>query len=268
MIREWLTYLRTRSSPAARKLGYVHEAIAIRERHSRNRSAWEPHLKKCRETVLRAAEQCEDTKSCIILGSGLLLDVPLTELAAKFDTVHLVDIVHLPEIRRRIEKLDGVNLIESDLTGLTKQWRVDPAAFREQLPSPRPPKDLRELKADLVVSLNLLSQLPLNLIAAVTADENPTNSAIEEWRQEIQQSHWGWIQSLATTACVISDINHTRRTRDGSLAETNNLCALPQTPAPTDTWTWDLASRGELAHGQTITAEVCAWTIADRKPQS
>ena len=39
MLRDWITYLRTSCSKEARRLGYLHETIGIRERHARHREA-------------------------------------------------------------------------------------------------------------------------------------------------------------------------------------------------------------------------------------
>ena len=198
MIREWLTYLRTRSRPEAHQLGYVHEAIAIRERHARHRDAWEPHLRRSQEFILDAAEKCSDLDHCIVFGSGLLLDVPIEALAVKFTEVSLVDIVHLPEITRQVSQFDNVNLVESDVTGLISQC-VN-LSDSKRPPSPSPPTGLFPKKADLVVSLNLLSQLPLNLVDTVT------DYHMEAWAKEIQQSHWQWLPSVCSKTLI--EANH------------------------------------------------------------
>lgn len=262
MIREWLTYLRTRSRPEARKLGYVHEAIAIRERHARNRAAWKPHLSKCHETILRAAKQCADTKNCIILGSGLLLDVPLESLVEKFESVHLVDIIHLPEIRNRVKGFANVHLIEADVTGLAMALTDKSTTFDHKLPTPVPATDLLANKADLCVSLNLLSQLPLNLISAANKHYDFPDAALHDWRHVIQQSHWLWLRSLAKTVCVITDIRHITRSTGNTTTHEETVCDLPTAPAADTSWIWHLAPAGEIARGQATEAEVKAWILS------
>jgi hypothetical protein len=42
-------------------------------------------------------------RTAVVLGSGLLRDVPIRELAAAFDTVVLIDLVHVASVRLRMK---------------------------------------------------------------------------------------------------------------------------------------------------------------------
>ncbi|MFJ5370638.1 hypothetical protein ACIPIA_15600, partial [Bosea sp. CER48] len=90
----------------------------------------------------------------VILGSGLLRDIPLGLLAANFDRVLLVDAVHLPQVRLRMRLRQNVVMLTRDLTGAAgwlagkDQGRADPLADLVADPT-----------VDLVVSANLLSRL-------------------------------------------------------------------------------------------------------------
>lgn len=160
MLLEWLSYITTPCSKLARKLGYLHEAIAIRERHSRQKKSWQPHLDRSREFILKSAAQCRESGTVVILGSGSLLDVPLEQLASSFEQVYLVDIIHLPKVRKQIRHHPNVQLIEADLTCLG-ELLLDKSTDSPP-PFPKAPVLPIQGKVDLVVSLNLLSQLPLN----------------------------------------------------------------------------------------------------------
>ncbi len=265
MLREWLTYLSASCAPEAKRLGYLHEAIAIRERHARQRDAWEPHLGRCRKFILRAAEQSHGKDVCVVLGSGLLLDVPLKELTAMFEEVALVDIVHLPETRRRVKRHANVRLIEADVTGLVSAL-AEPAEVANcgALPSPSPPKDLLPRRADLVVSLNLLSQLPLSPVSAARDAGARDENALGRWVEAIQRSHWNWLKELADTRCVITDETHTIRVLDGGVCEETRMLALSGLPVPTEQWIWDLAPFGEIDHRTRTEAAVSGWI--DRSP--
>lgn len=264
MIREWLTYLRTRCAPAARSLGYLHEVIAIRGRHERNRDAWAPHLRQCREFILAAARQCEAREHCAVLGSGLLLDVPVDELAAQFRTVELVDIVHLPETRRAVRHLDNVRLVEADLTGLAEKLtdRSD-LAHGHTLPAPHPPAKLFAQTPDLIVSLNLLSQLPLNPVLAARERGHASRTELHDWAREIQRSHWEWLAANGRRRVVISDRHHTTVNRDGKATGETRLNHLPDLPDPDANWPWQLAPFGEIDGATRIQATVDAWTLGD-----
>src|ERR1700722_10129196 len=94
MLAELIEYALTRSPPYARRMGYLYEATAIRARASRCGTAWAPHQERTRYLIHKAVARCKQRRKVVVLGSGPLLDVPLTELAATFGEVVLVDVVH------------------------------------------------------------------------------------------------------------------------------------------------------------------------------
>jgi hypothetical protein len=98
-------------------MGYIKELIAIEARHRRCRAAWAPHLENCKKLILDAAGGIPHGQ-VTVLGSGLLLEVPVEELAVKFEDVALVDIFHMPAVERRVRRLSNVRLVTTDLTGV------------------------------------------------------------------------------------------------------------------------------------------------------
>ena len=78
MILELLEYLTTDCPRYARRLGYLKEAIAIRARQARLKSAWAPHLENSKDVIREAMDRCGRRRTALVLGSGLLLDIPLT----------------------------------------------------------------------------------------------------------------------------------------------------------------------------------------------
>ena len=58
-----------------------------------------------------------------MLGSGLLLEVPLNALAEKFERVYLVGIFHMPQARREAKKHINVKLLTGDITGVFQQMK-------------------------------------------------------------------------------------------------------------------------------------------------
>ncbi len=92
-----------------------------------------------------------------MIGSGLLLEVPLRALSDRFERVILVDTFHMAQVAREAKKLFNVKLLTGDVTGVFK-------AMKERRPPgphhPAPPTLIPHLKeADLVVSCNCLTQL-------------------------------------------------------------------------------------------------------------
>ena len=198
----------------------------------------------------------------MILGSGLVLDVPLAELAQKFDRVHLVGPVHLPEVHRTIRAHANVSLLEADVTGLVGLMSKPNRALSENpMPQPAPPRDLPT--GDLVVSLNLLSQLPLHLINAACAGRSLPQTALAGWIKDIQQSHWDWLRTLSPCRCIITDQRHTVRNREGRTVRLDAMIDPNMLPESQERWTWQLAPPGEINRSERTEAEVSAWIIQD-----
>jgi len=124
MLTEWLTWLAADCPPPVRKLGYLRESIAIRSRYRRCRTAWQPHLEHSRKALLASLHACSSFRTALVFGSGLLLDIPLDELARRFEKVYLVDVVHLPEVRRAVRRHANVCCISHDATGFIEHMEA------------------------------------------------------------------------------------------------------------------------------------------------
>ena len=159
--RAWLDYLAIPVPRHVRQMGYVRELRALRARHDRCRSDWHSHLEHTRAVILDAAAQCEQRRSALVVGSGLLFDIPLDELARQFGSVVLVDIVHAWSVHRRAVRLSNVRLLPLDVTGVVERCH---ALARRRAPARLPQRTVDCLVGedfDLVASVNVLSQLPV-----------------------------------------------------------------------------------------------------------
>ena len=121
-------------------MGYLHEAIAMRNRSELRRSAWQPHFDNTRRFVLSAAEGCTNRGRVVVLGSGLLLDLPLPELSSLFREVVLMDVACLPEPRREMRKFRNVTFIEHDVTGIAEPLYLNRHRGIRELPLPETPE--------------------------------------------------------------------------------------------------------------------------------
>lgn len=241
---------------------YLHEAIATRARYHRNRTAWQPHLDNTRAFVLAAAERCADKDSVAVYGAGLLHDVPLGELASRFRQVYLLDLVFLRETRGMARRLGNVTLVEHDATNvaeaLDRRIRQGIAGLPESTPAP--PECVRQ--ADLVVSLNLLSQLWV--MPRDYALRNATNldeEQLDAWCSRIVAAHLALLRSLDHRVCLVAD--HTRVTRDrsGAVIDTGSTVCGLSLPEPDAAWTWNLAPRGESDRFASTELVVGAWNL-------
>jgi hypothetical protein len=157
MIGEFLRYWTTPAPERVRKYGYLKRLIAIEYRERRCRAAWGPHLARIRQYIINAIDLVPRKRTAVILGSGLLLDVPLEDLSERFETVYLVDIFHMPRVRRTVQGFRNVKLLTGDITGI---FRAMKDGKGPTLTVPPPPATLPHVKdADLLVSCNVLTQL-------------------------------------------------------------------------------------------------------------
>ena len=240
MLSDLIASLTAAVSSAHRALGYLDEALDMRRRSRINRAAWQPHLDSTRAFVLAAAEKCPDRGCVVVLGSGLLLDLPLAELSAMFERVVLSDVVCLPETRRRIRAFRNVAYRELDVTGLAEQLAVMRRQGRQQLPEPAPPSMHEE--EDLVVSLNILSQLWV-VPRAFAGQRSPLldPGQVDEWCGRIVESHYAWLRSLPCPVCLIADHEAVKRDRSGVVISRSSTVFGLGLPPTGRTWTWNIA---------------------------
>jgi len=250
MIFEAIRHILTPAPKEVRALGYVREAIAIEARYGRHHTAWASHLARCRLNILAAAKFLPPASTIMIIGSGALHDVPVEALLSEGHKLLLVDIFHLPKVRRRYRKHDRVHFIEQDVTGLVKNLYQRKIIAKTAFTLPR---------ADLVISLNILSQLPINLIKYAARH----NIALpDNFARDIMSGH---LTLLRPGALLISDLER-RYEKDGVPLETEAALPDPGLSTPVDQWDWHIAPGGELDREISLTHQVGCWHIQSPSP--
>lgn len=251
MIIEALTHLRTPAPRYVKKMGYLKEAIAIEARIKRCQSAWQPHLDKCKSLILEQAEKLPRDSQVMILGSGGFHDVPVKRLLDMGHHITCVDIVHLPKVKKRYPQ---VTFMERDVTGLNenlynavnKGVRVSPAETWGLIKTP-----------DLIISLNLLSQLALKMVAYAESHENDLGVLFQE---NVLKAHVEWLQKQKTNVLLISDIAREYYEGDNLLESVPSLPKMDM-PDPTETWKWNIAPKGEADKNISVLHQVGAWKM-------
>jgi hypothetical protein len=220
VLAELLLALATPCPSWARRLGYRRQAVGLWSRHRRCRAAWQPHLEACHRLILEAAALCPDHRRAVVLGSGLLAEIPLAALAARFERVELIDAVHLPTARRQARRFANVRLLNVDLS-------LPPAAWE-------PP--------ELLVSANLLSQLPLLPLEALAGALSPAERQARA--QGLIRRHLDWLATAAAVPCLITDT--ASRLGDGPrVVEQSDPLHGVTLPEAECAWWWALAPRPE-----------------------
>jgi hypothetical protein len=219
--------------------------MAIRGRAGRCWSAWKPHLEKSKATIRNAIEHCQQRRKAVILGSGMLYDVPVEELSTAFREVLLVDIVHPLENSLPTLRYKNLRRVTVDVTGTAEHvFRVAklPGAILQQT---EPSLFLDDPEVDLVVSLNLLSQLPVIPTTYLERIGVHPVEAIEAFARHLVASHLAYLQRFACTVTLITDVEKLTLDRAGKLADKSSLLHGVPLPCERETWEWRLAPRPE-----------------------
>jgi hypothetical protein len=231
----------TRCPRSVRAMGYLKEAIGIRNRYRRVAQHWQPHIDQCRSMTLRAMERCSSRRKAIVLGGGLLHDVPLAELAASFREVILVDIVHPYFGRWTTRKFKNVRRLAADVTATVEAlyWVSDEP--EEQLPKSTPTLFLDDPELDFTVSLNLLSQLPCMPTSHLTRQRAHTTGAIDAYARDVIQAHLEYLGDLSGQVVLITDVERLKIDMMRRVVERKDLLFGLTLPKPGVEWEWQLA---------------------------
>jgi hypothetical protein len=247
-----LLHLLTTPAPRAqRRLGYLRDSIWLMSRARRCRRAWAPHLAASRAVMRAAIAGTERRDTAVVLGSGLLLDVPLADLARSFRRVVLVDAVHLRPARRAIRAFSNVETLTADLSGA---MALMTGAAREL--EPCLPPVCAEPGTGLVISANLLSQLPIRPVARLEASRRPlggwTPADGDAFGRRIVEAHLGALAGLKARVCLVTDIDENEEDRQGRIEARHDLLYGVRLGAPDEAWTWELAPFGEAARDRRL----------------
>lgn len=249
MIFEAVQHFITPAPAYIKKMGYLREAIAIEARAKRCKNAWQTHLDKCKELIANAAGNLSPQSNIMILGSGGLHDVPCDALLKNRHNITCVDIVHLPKTLKRNKEFDFVN---RDVSGLIKPlYESVKTGTRVKAD---PPWELIKTP-DLIISLNLLSQLAMKLIEY--AEHQGEDLGIL-FADNVLKAHVDWLKNQNTRVLLISDIYREYRV-GGKIVET--VASLPDLNLnePDQRWYWDIAPKGEADKEISIRHKVGAW---------
>lgn len=255
MLAEALKYAAARLRGQGDPHGHLAQQVAIWARHKRHSAAWQPHLDRARALALASARACPEhaRRTALVLGPGLLLDVPLDELAALFTTVVLADMAFVPEVRAKAARLGNVQTLEVDLTGRLGLL-AGAGGGTSSGNGPGTTSGLAQLAArlpelDFAYSANLLSQLPLFALGALPpglpgmGQEQRAQLAAELVRQ-----HLDGLAALPCPTCLVTDVTE-RGLRQGALDYEVDLLFGVEPGLTGERWTWNLAPDGEAVRG-------------------
>jgi hypothetical protein len=211
-------------------LGFADASAGIARTQRDNREGWWAHARRSKAFILDAASRVARPRLAVVLGAGKAYDLPLDELAGRFERLVLIDIdAKALEATRAatIRVRQNVELRPMDVTGVTArlahgiQSALDApeTAFEALCRSYRLaslPRFVDE-RADLLVSGMMLSQLGLQpkLAAKRHYEARFGRPFPESWgapwdelERKLQQDHIDSLADQAQLTVLSSDVVH------------------------------------------------------------
>lgn len=239
MLWESWQYLRTPVKfPYIRKMGYLTEAIAMVARAKRCQQPWGNHYQHCQQAILEAAQKARYHRTALIFGAGTLRDIPLKALSDQFEKVLLVDLVFLPAARKQVSRFENIELIEHDITeSLAGLFQGDLTVVT---PDRWQEADAGRSDIDLVVSLNLITQLPLIPVRWLMKHFQLTEEQADQLGQKLMHSHMNYLQNFDTTVCLIADREGIQYDVSGQECDRFDPWWEVEQPHPASLWDWEV----------------------------
>lgn len=250
MILEALNFAATYGKTPPEFRPHIRYSVNLWARANRCQKAWAEHEDNSKRFILSTAAKLKQRRTAVVLGSGLLRDVPLQQLAAAFDTVVLVDLVHLASIRARLYSRHSrtVVLNHRDLSGyadLQAGKPAEPLAFLRLVPY-----------LDLVISANLLSQIGTGVRNRL--EKHPDHAMPADTLPQLIRAHLDGLSGLPCKACLITDTSFEVIDKNGSVRQQEDLLHGMTVPKIMRGWDWPVVPFGEESRDYQIIHKVVA----------
>src|SRR5262245_8651123 len=226
-------------------MGFPAEVAGVRGRYLRRKAEWSEHLEKSRSVIIRGAQRAVQKRKAVILGGGLLHDVPLAELAAMFREVLLVDLIHPLSSRWQTRKLRNVHRVTADVTDtIAAAYRIAWDADKP-LPKSEPKLFLDDPEVDFAASVNLLSQLPCMPMAYLNGQAVHSKDAIKEYARDLIRAHLAYLHRMPGRVALVTDFERLKIAPSGEVVERSDLFFGVPWPDRGEEWEWKLAPSPE-----------------------
>lgn len=242
MLREAYDWVMSPALPLARKTGHLSEFVAIAARRRRRQAAWAEHESRTRAFIERMSATAPPDGIAVVLGAGHVDDTPLNELAARFETVILVDLAFSLATCRAAQRLGNVEC-----------WRRDVTESLDALLDVREPEAfVGDTRIRFVASVNLLSQL------GVIPTRKMTDEDADALSRQLIEAHLRWLSRFHCPVALITDTAVEIVNRAGTVTATLDPMKGVTLPPVAETWLWNIAPLGEIDRDHAIRHRVVA----------
>jgi hypothetical protein len=252
------------------KLGLVQEIIGIKYRKKRQKDLWLEHQEKSKQEIIKTISKLTNKRKALIIGAGLLLDVPLKEFSDQFKEVILVDIFFLQESINEIKQYDNCRFEQVDISSTLKEayylWQnhgKNKELFDQKLKNliyKKPIHFLLEEELDYVLSCNLLSQLSLAFEYFSKKKKMLETTTLKAFLESFETNHIEYLKAFPeeTTVHLLTDTERIVVNKEGKELESNPTIdhTLLKDFREQDSWLWDLAYYGEIEKNSALKLKV------------
>lgn len=261
LIRELLTYVTT--SPAlseAKSFGHLFESISLIAREKRCARAWLPHRTECKSFISSHLNQALHFDSVLVLGSGPLHEIPMEMLARTFKKVVLVDIVHLKSTKESVKQFSNIEFVEHEIS------EIEAKLLKEKKLIEKIPERFLDENFGLVLSVNIMSQLPLHLNSYIKKKlkNKFSDSEVERFLQQVTSHHLQYLQKFTCPVLLITDIETDYYDKAEKLLQKDLNYSHLTLPAPEAQWIWNTAPIPEFDRDIAMKMKVAAFVLNKR----
>lgn len=258
MIREIITYLSERPIlKEAKYFGHLNESISLLYRAQRCHKTWATHRASCKQFISAELKNACHFDSVLVLGSGPLHEIPIELLSKTFKRVVLVDIVHLKSTKKSVSYLKNVEFLEHEITEIEEALRVNKQLLNKV------PKKFLDQEWGLVLSVNVMSQLPLHFETFIEKKlKNRFDVCeIDKFLKDITRNHLAYLQSFKSNVILITDTQTFYYDKNELVIQTDNNYEHLSLPRPIEEWNWNVAPIPEFQKDIGFKMHVCGFVL-------
>ncbi len=178
-------------------------------------------------------------RTVLVFGAGSLNDIPLSYLSSQFFKVILVDLVFLKPARRLASNYSNVELIEHDITE-SLDW-----LYQGQTLVQSPSRWLNDSSIDLVISLNLITQLPLIPVRWLMDEFDLSELEADIVGKQLIFAHLSYLKQFSGEVCLIADRVDIELDPQGLELDRFDPWWDVEQPKADTHWEWDVMPLGE-----------------------